>query len=191
MGRKALIENDALIARLSDMFREVGFEGATLATMSEKTGLKRPSLYHRFPGGKEQMACEVLDDAGRWLTTNVLEPLGTEGSPRDRIGAMIRQLDAFYRGGEQACLLNLLSAPLGGTGPFQSRISAMFEAFIAAIAAVLVEAGIAAVEAERRAQRAVAMIQGSLVLSRGLGRTQPFRDTLDELPDLLFASWPP
>lgn len=187
MGRKALIENDALIARLSDMFREVGFEGATLARMSEKTGLKRPSLYHRFPGGKEQMACEVLDDAGRWLTTNVLEPLGTEGSPRDRIKTMIRQLDAFYRGGEQACLLNLLSAPLGGTGPFQSRISEMFEAFIAAIAAVVVEAGIASGEAERRAQRAVAMIQGSLVLSRGLGRTQPFRDTLDELPDLLLA----
>ena len=101
---------------------------------------------------------------------------------------MIRQLDAFYRGGKQACLLNLLSAPVGETGPFQSRIAAMFEAFIAAIAAVVEDAGIAPAEARHRAQRAVAMIQGSLVLARGLGRTGPFRDALEELPDLLLGT---
>lgn len=183
MGRKAIIEGDALMAKLSGMFREVGYEGATLARLSETTGLKKPSLYHRFPGGKEQMACEVLDDAGRWLTVHVLEPLKAEGSPRERIGAMIRQIDLFYRGGEQACLLNLLSAPLGSDGPFQGRVSAMFEAFIDAIADVVAETGIARSEARRRAERAVALIQGSLVLSRGMGRTEPFQAALSELPE--------
>ncbi|MDZ4307212.1 TetR/AcrR family transcriptional regulator [Allopontixanthobacter sp.] len=187
MGRKAIIEGDALMAKLSDMFRRVGYEGATLARLSETTGLKKPSLYHRFPGGKEQMACEVLDDAGRWLATHVLEPLTADGSPRARIEHMASQLDRFYRGGEQACLLNLLSAPLGSDGPFQDRVSAMFEAFIDAIAAVVTEDGIAPAEARLRAERAVAQIQGSLVLSRGLGRTEPFRDALSELPDRLLG----
>lgn len=187
MGRKALIENDALLARLSDMFREVGYEGATLARLSDTTGLKKPSLYHRFPGGKEQMACEVLDDAGRWLTRYVLQPLAADGTSRARIEGMTRKLDKFYRGGQQACLLNLLSQPFGSEGPFQERICAVLEAFISALAAVVAQEGFAADKAERRAQRAVAMIQGSLVLSRGLGRTGPFTDTLNELPDALLS----
>lgn len=188
MGRKAIIEDEVLMERLSAMFREVGFEGATLARLSEATGLKKPSLYHRFPDGKVQMACEVLDDAAAWLTAHILEPLASDAPPRQRIDQMVRQLDAFYRGGEQACLLNLLSAPVGQDNPFQARIGRMLEAFIAAIAEVVQSAGIAPAEARRRARRAVALIQGSLVLSRGMGAIEPFTDALKELPEDLLAA---
>lgn len=68
--------------------------------LSEATGLKKASLYHRFPGGKEQMGSEVLLDAGRWLTRHVLEPLAEPGTPAARIKDMTRQLDCFYAGGE-------------------------------------------------------------------------------------------
>ena len=66
MGRKALIDNDSLFEKISDAFRADGYEGASLSRLSEATGLKKASLYHRFPGGKEQMASEILDwDVGR------------------------------------------------------------------------------------------------------------------------------
>lgn len=188
MGRKAIIEDAVLMERLSGMFREVGFEGATLARLSDATGLKKPSLYHRFPDGKVQMACEVLDDAAAWLGNHILGPLASEAPPRERIEAMVQQLDQFYCGGEQACLLNLLSAPVGKDNPFQARVARMLEAFITAIADVVQDAGHTPDEARRRARRAVAMIQGSLVLSRGLGDVAPFRDALDELPEDLFAA---
>ena len=187
MARKALIENDALIDRLSATFREVGYEGASLALLSEATGLKKASLYHRFPGGKEQMGLEVLQDAGRWLGDHVLKPLAGEGTPRERIAAMTSELDSFYQGGRQACLLNLLSSPIGEESPFKATIRQMFEAFVEALASVIAEAGCTPAVARDRAEHGVALIQGSLVLARGLGTTKPFRKTLDALADELLA----
>lgn len=188
MARKASITDEALMARLSATFRESGYEGASLARLSEATGLKKASLYHRFPGGKEQMGLEVLQDAGRWLDANVLQPLAAAGTPRDRIVAMTRELDSFYRGGTQACLLNLLSSPIGDHSPFKDTIRNLFESFVEALARVVVEAGYPASAARSRAERGVALIQGSLVLARGLGSTEPFHKTLETLPDELLTS---
>lgn len=187
MARKALIENDALIDRLSATFREVGYEGASLALLSEATGLKKASLYHRFPGGKEQMGLEVLQEAGRWLTEHVLKPLASKGTPRERIAAMTGELDSFYQGGKQACLLNLLSSPIGEESPFKETIRQMFEAFVESLASVIAEAGCSPAAARDRAEHGVALIQGSLVLARGLGSTKPFRNALDALADELLA----
>lgn len=185
MARKATIENDALMARLSATFREVGYEGASLALLSEASGLKKASLYHRFPGGKEQMGLEVLQEAGRWLGEHVLRPLAGAGTPRERIAAMTRELDSFYQGGKQACLLNLLSSPIGEDSPFKTTIRQLFDAFIGALASVIAETGCAAGVARERAERALVLIQGSLVLARGLGSTELFRKALSALPDEL------
>ncbi len=182
MARKALVEDDALLDRLSATFRDVGYEAASLAMLSEAAGLKKASLYHRFPGGKEQMGLEVLQEAGRWLTEHVLRPLGAEGTPRERIDEMTRELDSFYRGGKQACLLNLLSSPIGDDSPFKATIRQMFEAFVDALANLIAENGCPASVARDRAERGVALIQGSLVLARGLGSTEPFRKALAALP---------
>jgi AcrR family transcriptional regulator len=188
MARKALIENDALIDLLSATFRDVGYEAASLALLSQATGLKKASLYHRFPGGKEQMGLEVLQEAGRWLTAHVLGPLAGEGTPRERITAMTLELDSFYRGGKQACLLNLLSAPIGEESPFKESIRQMFEAFVVALTNVVAQDGCSVAEARDRAEHGVALIQGSLVLSRGLGSTEPFRKALNALPGELLAN---
>ncbi|MEO0971892.1 MAG: helix-turn-helix domain-containing protein, partial [Pseudomonadota bacterium] len=60
MPRPASINDDDLLDRLSSVFREVGYEEASMALLASASGLKKASLYHRFPGGKEQMAREVL-----------------------------------------------------------------------------------------------------------------------------------
>ncbi len=187
MARKALVDDEELLRRLTVTFRDVGYEAASLALLSEATGLKKASLYHRFPGGKEQMAREVMQEAGRWLTEYVLGPLSGPGSPEQRIADMARQLNGFYQGGKQACLLNLLSSPVGREGPFKAAIKQMFEAFISALARVVAESGFPADIAHARAERAIALVQGSLVLARGLGSHEPFQRALEVLPTELLA----
>ena len=198
MGRRVLIEDDELMDRLSRDFRDVGYEGATLAILSRATGLQKASLYHRFPGGKEQigeevvrvggqqMAREVLEAAESWLVEHVLTPLQGEGTPRQRVDRMVTALDRFYSGGKQSCLLNTLSTAVSEEGPFAEKIAGMFGAFIDVLSAVLIDAGYEQKEARSRASRAVIMMEGSLVLSRGMGTTEPFREFLKSLPaDLL------
>ncbi len=60
MANVRKVEDEDLMHRLSEVFKEYGYEGASLAILSQASGLKRPSLYHRFPRGKQQMAEEVL-----------------------------------------------------------------------------------------------------------------------------------
>jgi len=187
MPRPATITEEELIRRLTREFRRVGYEGATLASLSAATGLKKASLYHRFPGGKEQMAREVLTAADEWLEAHILGPLRGDGGPAERIDSMIAELDAFYEGGRQACLLNILAAPIGEDGPFGDMVRAALEAWIGALATALHEMGEHEVTARQRGQRAIALVEGSLVMARGLQSTEPFRETLESLRNELIS----
>lgn len=188
MGRKSSIEEKELIARLRDVFREVGYEGATLSLLSAATGLKKASLYHRFPEGKEQMAREVLEATGKWLEEHILAPLRARGKPASRIAGMAKKLDEFYSGGRQSCLLNMLSSSRIEEGPFTRLIEGVFSAWIGALSSTLTDAGIERKTARSRAERAVVMIQGSLVYSRGTGSSRPFREYLTSLPEELLET---
>ena len=154
MARPATVTEDELLHRLTREFRRVGYEGASLTSLSEATGLKKASLYHRFPGGKEQMAREVLAAAHEWLDCHILQPLRSDRSPRERVEAMVRELDAFYDGGRQACLLNVFAAPLGETGPFAEMVREVLVSWLEALTATLVESGIEYETARKRARRA-------------------------------------
>lgn len=183
MARPRSIEEDALLARLALAFSETGYDGASLAVLAKATGLQKASLYHRFPGGKQQMAEEVLAATRQWLDTQILAPLAAPGLPRDRLAVVIRHLDGFYQGGTRACLLNMLSSPRIEDGPFAPAIRAAFAALIGALAALAEDAGLDPPTARRRAERAVMLLQGALVLARGTGSAAPFQAVLDDLPD--------
>jgi len=188
MGRKAEISQEELIAGLSRVFRDAGYEGASLSLLEAATGLKKASLYHRFPKGKEQMANEVLESAQQWLEEQVLRPLHGSAPPKARIDAMVKRLDQFYSGGKQACLLNMLSSSRIHEGPFSKSIRKMFEAWVDALSAVARDAGADAKTAQWKSQRVIMLLQGSLVYSRGIGSTQPFRRFLKSIPSELLPS---
>ena len=187
MPRPVSIEDEELIERLSHCFRAVGYVGASLVELSEATGLSKPALYHRFPGGKQQMAAEVLTAAGKWYDEHIFAPLRAEGEPTARLSLVARQLDRFYASGRQACLLNMLSAPRSEDSPFANAIKEMFEALISAFAKFAEESGLSRDEARARAERVVAMLHGSLVLSRGLGSNASFKSFLASLADDLIG----
>jgi TetR/AcrR family transcriptional regulator, lmrAB and yxaGH operons repressor len=170
------------IAQLTTVFREYGYDGATLAKLSDATGLVKASLYHYFPKGKEEMAAAVLSHAGTCLQQTVLAPLKAAGEPRDRIQAMTAGVDAFYQSGHQACLTAVLS--FGEAGHlFHDRIQRALTLWIDTLAQVLVEAGIDAKTARDRAEDALIQIQGALIVSRGLNDSTPFQRVLRRLPD--------
>jgi len=187
MARPLSVDEDELLSRLASVFRDLGYEGASLSALSEGAGLQKASLYHRFPGGKQQMAEEVLAAALGWFNEHVLAPLKGRGPASERIAAVTNKLDNFYSGGRKACLLNMLSAPRGKDGPFSAAIAAAFEALIDAFARLARDAGATPKAARRKAERAVMLMQGSLVLSRGLNSTEPFQSFLSALPEDLLG----
>ena len=85
-----LLPKSELLARLSDTFRRLGYDGASITDIASATGLGKSSLYHYFPGGKEQMAADVLTDLAQALEANLFAPLS--GAGRNNLQAPLRAL---------------------------------------------------------------------------------------------------
>lgn len=180
------ISKSEVILRLLDVFRQHGYEGASLTRLSEATGLGKSSLYHYFPGGKEDMAKAVLDHVRGDLEARP-ERLREAGPPPRQIDAMLTEMDLFYRGGRAACVLGALVAS-GGRSVAQEELRRNFRSWIDGLTETLTEAGIAEPEARRRAEDAVLRIQGALILSCGLDDPAPFARTLGELRESLLST---
>lgn len=174
------------LARITAVFRRWGYDGATLRLLSEATGLGRASLYHHFPGGKEEMGEAVFAHIGEVVEREVIAPLASAGTPLERLQRHARGVSRLYDDGESNCVFGAMM--LGGGGErFAGQIEAAIRRWINAVATVLREAGQSRGEARRRAEAAVVRLQGALIVSRGLGSTAPFRKVVRELPEELLA----
>ncbi len=176
MARPRQIDEQEVMGRLARVFATSGYEGASIQMLSQAAGLKKASLYHRYPGGKAQMADEVLATVQAWANENVVAPLASDAPLKERISKVTKAFDELYGGGTKACLLNMLSTFPGRAGPYEDRIRLCFRTMLDALCEVARQAG--AGDPEARAQSALMLLQGSLVLSRGLGSKEPFEAAL-------------
>lgn len=173
------------MAAIRDVFRQRGYDGATLTMLAEATGLGKPSLYHHFPGGKEDMAKAALDMVECGLDETFLAPLAADGPAAERLDRMFVALDAYYESGRMGCLLAILALQRGEHG-LSGRIADMFQKWIASLAALCRDARIT--DGEQRAETAIALIQGGLVLAAGLNSPEPFHRALAQARKVMLAS---
>jgi len=164
---RTVSERSDVLPLLAEAFREHGYEGASLALIGEATGLGRGSLYHFFPGGKEEMASAVLGEIEAWFETNIFEVLRTAEHPES---ALLQTLDAteeYFRSGRRICLVGAFA--LSDTRDrFSRALRHYFNEWRAAVAAALTKTGQTSPEAAANAEEIVLGIQGALVLARAL-----------------------
>lgn len=181
-----LIPKEEVLDRLTAAFRQHGFDGASIARLSEATGLGKASLYHYFKGGKQEMAEAVMAHVGGRFGELVVAPLRGAGAPVHRLNQMILGLDEFYQRGSASCILDLFG--IGSAGQqFRPQLKGSIDRFRNAIARTLEEAGLDPTLAADRAEDAVVAIQGALVVSRATGSRDAFKRVLAQLPDKLLS----
>jgi len=175
---------DTYIPILLQLFRQHGYDGATLSKISEATGLGKASLYHHFPGGKDEMVMAVLDYLEQWLEQHILEALRSKGDALTRLQRMCDHISELYEGGEQPCLFAIL---LMGSARqiFHPKLQTLLCTWIDAIAEVLITAGLDETLAKQRGEDAVIAVQGVLILSQGLNDFAPFGRVIKQLPQQL------
>jgi len=183
---RVIAERDDVIPMLAEVFRTYGFEGASLARISEGTKLGKGSIYHFFPGGKEEMAEAVLAQVDAWFKHHVFEPLNEAADAMEGIRAMFDDVGRYFLSGRRVCLVGVFA--LGSERDrFSNRVRDYFAAWIDALAAALVRTGRTPQEAQALAREVVGGIQGALVLARALNQTEIFTETLSSLQGRLFT----
>ncbi|TWB51880.1 TetR family transcriptional regulator [Rhizobium sp. ERR 922] len=176
---RTVFERSDAIALVAEVFRELGYEGASLSEITARTKLSKGSLYHFFPGGKEEMAAEIMANIDAWFVTEIFKPL-EEGEPRSAIARMWETTDSYFRSGRRVCLIGAFA--LDETRDrFSTAIRNYFHRWVEALAGALLRAGAPGTEAKMLAEEAVIGIQGALTLARALGDEAVFGRTLARL----------
>lgn len=183
---KAVFDRADLLAPLAEVFRAHGYEGATLALISAATGLGKGSLYHFFPGGKTQMAAEVLAEIDRWFEVNIFAPLRCSDDPARAVAAMVGAVDGYFHAGHRMCLVGVIA--LGAArDTFGGQVQDYFKRWNDALALALRCSGLSASVARRRSTDALVTIQGALVLARALDDSRVFGQAMADMTTRLLA----
>lgn len=185
MPKLRKVEDDVLIERLGQAFKDVGFEGASIAMLSSASGLTKSSLYHRFPNGKEQIAEEVLRHTRLFLDNEVF-PILTGNLPAPvKMDLFTAAMSRVYLNGTESCLLNMLSPPRNQPNACGHAIADTFQRFLRGLASVAQEAGATNDSAQTRAEQVLIELQGALVVARGISDTRVFTRMLGRLPMII------
>lgn len=176
---KTVYERADVVPLLAEIFRELGYEGTTLSRITDRTGLGKGSLYHFFPGGKEEMAMAVLGEIDAWFEKTVFRPL-LEEQPASAILSMWQNVDAYFHSGGRICLVGAFSVD-ETRDRFADLISQYFRRWIYALDKALIDCGFSEADAKEMAEECVAGIQGALVLSRALNDPAAFARSLRSL----------
>lgn len=121
----AALSREEVIEQLMDLFRRLGYDGASLAEFSKAIGLGKSSLYHYFPGGKEEMGRAALARSREWLEELVKASLEGEGNPQERLRRMMQEVNQLYAGGRKLCILGNMA--LSGGMPDRAAFAYTFE----------------------------------------------------------------
>jgi AcrR family transcriptional regulator len=177
---------DKLLGLLMALFREHGYDGTSMSDISAATGLGKSSVYHHFPGGKQQMAAAVLEHLSSMLEP-VIESLAEPRPVAARLDGLLSALDRIYDGGRAACLLERLTASLDRTR-LARPLAASFRALAGAFEKLSIESGVDRAEAHLRAEDAVVRIEGSLIVAAGTGDPHVFRRAIERIRATLLAA---
>ena len=179
----ASTSKEEIVERLFIVFRDRGFEGASLADLSRATGLGKSSLYHYFPEGKTQMAEAVLGRAVMLIDSAILDVAQAPESLKARLRKIATALREMYAGGRTPCVLGQLSSATIGTDA-RAHLQRSFAHWTRGIEILATDSGLPQARARQFAEDWVARLQGTLILQAATADTGPFERALQALLDL-------
>lgn len=183
--RPAKVSDEEMYRELAEVFRRKGYDGASYSDLREATGLVKASLYHRFPGGKEDMVDAILSKVDREFAERVLKPAWEAGPPAERARQIARRMREFYEDGKKGCLLDTLT--LADSPAVMRHAQRSMDYWAESFARLAREAGLPPSVARCRAEEAIAAIEGGLIVARVSRNRRAFLSTLANLPKHLTA----
>ncbi|MFK7914523.1 MAG: TetR/AcrR family transcriptional regulator [Pseudomonadales bacterium] len=159
---------------LRSVFLRSGYAGASVARLAAATELGKASLYHYFPGGKEEMGRSLVREAVAHLQQRVFSQLGRGSNPVEAICLTIDAFSDYVEGGAQNCLIAQFSqenAPVIE----QEQIRSQFEEWQRQLASRYEDMDLKPKAALRAARKLTATLYGHLLLANLLGDPKEFR----------------
>jgi AcrR family transcriptional regulator len=158
------------------LFRRQGYAATGVKQIVAEAEAPFSSLYHFFPGGKDELAADTIRSSGRMFQELVeavfdAAPDVLTGVRNCFTGAAetLRQTDYA-----DACPIATVALEVASTNELLRRATAeVFDSWIAAAAERFLAAGIPETSARELAITTIISLEGAFILSRALRSTEP------------------
>ncbi|MEM9727327.1 MAG: TetR/AcrR family transcriptional regulator [Myxococcota bacterium] len=177
MGNAATHKANLIQAAIR-LFREKGYAATGLNEILAESGAPKGSLYHYFPGGKDQLGATAVTLAGQVVTRTLQEiDAATEGA-EGFVAAYTELLGGWLEasGFRAGCPI---ATTLLETVPASEAITQAgqeaFSNWIAVVTKVLEDDGVSPSEARDHAELLIATVEGALLLARVQQSTKPLQ----------------
>ena len=142
-----------------------GLHGASFGEIIEATKVPRGSIYHHFPGGKDELVAEAMGWAGEQAIASLR---ASDGEPAAAIAARFLELwrhllvqSDFHAG------CSVLAVTVAAEGdPLLKGAATIFATWQAELARLLEHGGLTASDADQFAALLIAASEGAVVMSR-------------------------
>lgn len=165
------------------LFRTQGYAATGLTQILEESGAPKGSFYFHFPGGKEQLALEVLDAYGASVASALRAMAERSRDPNGFVRTLCRSVgqEMEASGWTLGCAAQALANEMAAASPDIARaVSKVFESWIAIVADVLVQQHGDRHRARRQAVALIAALEGARTLARAFGSAEPFRAVAEQ-----------
>lgn len=171
---------DRVAEQLAPVFLRRGYEGATLAQLAEATGLGKASLYHYFPGGKKEMAADLLRRCAADLQHRAFRHLGRKQKPERRLARFIDGFADYCEHGARPCLIAVLAqgSVIEAHG---AQIGKQYSDWLVQLADTFEALGHGPKRARREAERLLAELYGALLMTALAADPDYFRRSVKRL----------
>jgi TetR/AcrR family transcriptional repressor of lmrAB and yxaGH operons len=191
MAPAATSTRSRLLRAALKLFRRHGYHGTGINEILALAEVPKGSMYHHFPGGKEEVACEVVRQLAGGVVALVEAHAGAAGTPERvrRVGAALAETLARTRH-ELCALFAAFVAERESAPKLAAAVSEAYAAMQAPLASALVAEGRAPAEAARTAQLVVMLLEGGSLVAAAQGAPAAFALAVDQAARLCEAPPP-
>lgn len=165
---------ERIVFASAELFRRQGYTGTGVKQIVAAAHAPFGSLYHHFPGGKEQLGEQVIRIAGGMygeLVAAVFDPAPDVVTGTEQVFTLAAQhlAESDYA---DACPIATIALEIASSSePMRIATAEVFEDWLEKIASRLAAAGIEPAEARALALTTLSLLEGAFVLCRAARTT--------------------
>jgi AcrR family transcriptional regulator len=183
---------ELMIRSAIELLRERGYAGTSFGDVIAHSGAPRGSIYHHFPGGKEQLVAEAVQRYAA-VTLAAINHAAESGSSVDTVRLFFDTVRSGLRASDFRFGCAIAGVVLDLTADEAALLQLTAESFRAwrsRLAAAFRRDGATEAQARRLGTLVVAAVEGALILARAERDVTPVTDIAHELEAHVRASLP-
>ncbi|MBC3983703.1 TetR/AcrR family transcriptional regulator [Streptomyces sp. AC536] len=148
----------------SRLMMRQGYEGTAVKQIATEARVALSSVYHFFPGGKQELATAAVRHADEHFAQMLRDALATKDDPADAVVALAWVVAEYLRdsGWQDGCPITATALEtLGRIPPIQQAVEEAFERWRGLVAEKFQLAGIAEQEARDLAHTVISTLEGA------------------------------